>query len=181
MGLRGWFRRRFGRAENRTGMVRFYDVETRRLVHIPASELRPGAVQAQVEGIDGPVWLLAEQLRPGAVKHAPFEEGVRDYIRHIRESFVEHNDLSLDEWEEGFRRDAHPEQEIALWSHAANVYTAFARDEPSASRRGDLYRCIIACLTTGPDAVWHILQPEVLDREEAQRVVNRFFGRSAES
>ena len=34
MGLRAWFKRRFGRAEDPTERVRFYDVETRRLVHL---------------------------------------------------------------------------------------------------------------------------------------------------
>jgi hypothetical protein len=35
----------------------------------------------------------------------------------------------------------------------------------------------LACLTTGPDAVWHVLRPETLSRAEAEQVVNRFFGK----
>jgi hypothetical protein len=31
-------------------------------------------------------------------------------------------------------------------------------------------------MTTGPDAVWQVLRPEVLSRAEAEQVVNRFFG-----
>jgi hypothetical protein len=180
MGLRDWFKRRFGRGGGSTVMVPFYDVETGRVVHIPAPELRPGAVQAQVQGIDGLVWLLPEQLTPGEVKHPPFEEGVRAYIRQIQEAFAEHRTLSFDEWEDGFRRDANPEREIALWAHAADVYTAFTRGEPAAERRRDVYRCVVACLTSGPDAVWHVLRPEALGRAEAERVVNRFFAKGAE-
>jgi len=176
MGLRDWFKRRFGRGRNPTEMVPFFDVASRRVVQIPASELRPGVVQARIQGIEGLVWLLPDQLLPGEVKHPPFDEGVRAYIRQIREAFAEHRPLSFEEWEDGFRRDNNPDREIALWSHASDVYTAFAAGEPSAGRRRDVYRCVVACLTTGPDAVWHVLKPEVLSRAEAEQVVNRFFG-----
>ncbi len=40
--------------------VRFYDVDTCTVVTIPASELVLGAVRAQVQGIDGIVWLDAD-------------------------------------------------------------------------------------------------------------------------
>ena len=69
------------------------------------------------------------------------------------------------------------EREIAIWSHAADVYTAFAATEPAADRRRDLYRCIVTCMTTGPEAVWKVLRPAVLSRAEAEQVVNRFFGK----
>jgi hypothetical protein len=139
MGLRDWFKRRFGSARNTTDNVPFFDVESGRVVHIPASELRPGVVQARVKGIEGLVWLLPDQLKPGELKHPPFPESIRAYIRQIQEAFAEQRCLSFDEWEDGFRRDAHPESEIAMWSHAADIYTAFAGSESSAERRRDIY------------------------------------------
>jgi hypothetical protein len=179
MGFSAWIKRLFGRGNRSTNLVPFYDVETGRVVQIPASELRPGTVQVRVQGIAGVVWVLPHQLKQGEIKHPEFEEGVREYIRQIQAAFAEHRPLSFEEWEEGFRRDANPAREIALWSHAADVYTAFVGTEPSAERRRDVYRCIIACLTTGPDSVWQVLKPEVLSRPEAEQVVNRFFGKSA--
>src|SRR5438477_2186522 len=166
MGLGDWLKRRFGHGRSSGEMVPFFDVESGRVVQIPATELRPGAVQARVQGIEGLVWLLPDQLKPGEVKHPPFDEDVRAYIRQIQAAFAEHRPLSFEEWEDGFRRDAEPAREIALWSHAADVYTAFAGTEPSPERRKDVYRCIVACLTTGPDTVWHVLRPAVLSRAE---------------
>jgi hypothetical protein len=177
MGLRNWLKRWFGGSPPE--MVRFFDVENGRVVQITASELRPGTIQARVQGIEGVVWVLPDQLKPGEIKHPPFDEGIRAYIRQIQEAFAEQRPLSFEEWEEGFRRDATPEREIALWSHAADIYTAFAGSEPSAQRRRDVYRCIVACLTSGPDAVWHVLRPEALSLAEAEQIVNRFFGKSA--
>lgn len=179
MGIGDWLRKKFGGRPPAPEMVPFLDVEAGRVVRIPAAELRPGAIQVRLQGTEEVVWALPEQLQlhQGEVKHPEFEEGIRDYIRQIQAAFAEHRPLSFEEWEDGFRRDANPEQEIALWSHAADVYTAFATNEQSADRRQDTYRCIVTCMTTGPDDVWHVLRPQVLSRAEAEQVVNRFFGK----
>ena len=65
-----------------------------------------------------------------------------------------------------------------MWSHAAGIYMEFTANEPIAERRRDVYRCIIKCMvTTGPDAVWRVLQTNVLNRADAEKVINRFFGK----
>jgi hypothetical protein len=174
-----WIAKLFGKRRPAPDTVPFFDVESRRVVRIPASELRPGVVQARIQGIDEVVWVLPTQLRQGELQHPPFEEGIRAYIRQIQAAFAEHRPLSFEEWEDGFRRDADPAREIAIWSHAAEVYQAFAGQEPSPARRKDMYRAIVACLTTSPETVWHVLRPEVLSRLEAEQVVNRFYGKSA--
>jgi len=171
-----WLKSLFKRPEPPRDLVPFSDVASGRVVHI-SPELRPGCVQARVQGIDKIVWLLPEQLQLGEIRHPPFDEGVRAYIRGIQAAFAEHRDLSFEEWEDGFRRDGHPEREIAGWWYAADVYRLFTADEPSAERRRDVYRLLIACMTTtSPDAVWHVVQFESLSRPEAQRIVRRFYG-----
>jgi len=155
--------------------VRFYDVESGKVITIPAAELAPGAVRAQVEGIEGIVWLLPEKLQQSEIQHPPFDGEVREYIRQIQETFAEHRLLSFEEWEDGFRRDADPAPEIAIWLHASDVYTQFAGDESDAARRRDIYRCLIACMTASRDTIWRVYMPEVLSRPEAEQVVNRFY------
>src|SRR5262245_28752677 len=179
MGLGDWLRKLFGRRQPSQEMVPFLDTENGRVVRIPASELRPGAIQVRLQESDEVVWALPDQLHQSEIQHPEFNEDVRDFIRQIQVAFAEHRPLSFEEWEEGFRRDANPAQEIGLWLHAAEVYTAFTADEPFAERRRDVYRCIVACLTTSPDAVWHVLRLEVLSRAESEQVVNRFFGKPA--
>ena len=179
MRLGDWLRKTFGGRRPSPETVPFLDTETGQVVHVPSSELNPRAIRVRLQGSDEVVWALPEQLRQGEIKHPEFDEGIRDYIRQIQAAFAEHRPLSFEEWEEGFRRDASPEREIAIWSHAADIYTAFTADESSADRRRDVYRSIVTCMNTGPDTVWQILQPEVLSRIEAEQVVNRFFGRHA--
>jgi hypothetical protein len=194
MGIRDWFRRRCrgsgddsggsagggGAAGRPLETVPYFDAPSGRVVHIPAAELRPGVVQARVEGVEGLVWVTADQLQPGEIRHPPFTEEVRAYVRRIEQAFAEHRSLSFQEWEEGFRRDANPSQEIALWLHAADVYESFAADEPSAARREDLYRVIVACLTASPEGVRHVLETAALTREEAQRVIDRYYGKGGD-
>ncbi|VTR94543.1 Uncharacterized protein OS=Pedosphaera parvula (strain Ellin514) GN=Cflav_PD1614 PE=4 SV=1 [Gemmata massiliana] len=179
MGLGRWLRKVLGGRQPRQEMVPFFDPDVGRVVRIPASELRPGTMQVRLQGTDEVVWVLAEQVEPGDIKHGEFDEGVRDFIRSIQAAFTEPHPLSFEEWEDGFRRDANPEQEIARWWHAANVYTAFTAEEPDAARRYDVYRCVITCLANDRSAVWYVLRPEALRRAEAERVVDRFFGKRA--
>jgi hypothetical protein len=110
----------------------------------------------------------------------PVSERFRFWKQEAAGRIAEHHTLSFEEWEDGFRRDARPEQEIALWLHAADVYAAFADREPDADRRADVYRCIVTCLTTGPDMVWQVFRPAVLSRAEAEQVVDRFYGKPTE-
>lgn len=176
MGLGDWLRKLFGRRSARQEMVPFLDAENGRVVRIPAAELRPGAVRVRLLNTGEVVWALPEQLQMGEIKHPEFDEQTRDCIRQIQAAFAEHRPLSFEEWEDGFRRDTTPAREIAIWLHAAEVYTAFVESEPSVERRRDIYRCVVTCMTTGPDEVWYVLRPQVLSREEAEQVVGRFFG-----
>ena len=162
---------------NGTETVRYYDVETGEITDMLLSELPPGVMQVQIEGIEGVVWISPEHLSPGPLQHGPFEEGVRELLRQIRDAFIEHRNLTLEVWEDGFRRDNNPEYEIALWLHAAGVYVEFAEDESSAVRRREIYGCVLACMSAGPDTVWQLFEPDVLTQTEAEQIVGRFYRR----
>ncbi len=75
MGLGDWLRKVFGGTQPSQEMVPFLDVETGRVVRIPAAELRPSAFQVQLQGSDEMVWTLPEQLHQGEIKHPEFDEG----------------------------------------------------------------------------------------------------------
>ena len=169
-------KRLFPGAKSTPDVVRFYDFESRGVVELPAENIKPEYMQAYVDGVEGVVWVDSTQVKQAEIRHPPFDEEVRDYIRHIAETFAEHRDLSIEQWEEGFRRDRDPVQEIALWAYAAGVYNEFTEQERCAHRRHDVYRCIVACLSTAPGDVWRVYQPSALQPDEAADVVKRFFG-----
>lgn len=169
-------RRRPQPAGNANPTVPFLD-PSERVIQIPPSELQPGMLHVQIQG-QGRVWARADQIQEStAVPHPPFDDHDRAYIRQIQAAFAEHRPLSFEEWEEGFRCDAHPQQEIAIWLFAAEVYKAFTDNEPSSQKRRDVYRVILTCLTTSPDTFWDVLKLEALSRAEAEQVAKRVYGK----
>jgi hypothetical protein len=162
-------------------MVPYLDVEVGKIIRIPASELGSDAIQVQIEGHEGFVWVRPSDLHPGKIQHPPFEEEIRELIKQIQDAFAEHRSLSLEEWEDGFRRDANPEREIAIWIHAARVYRGYAMNESSTDRREEIYRIIVHCLCSTPDAIWNVLRLKVLTLNEAKEIVNRYYGKSESS
>jgi hypothetical protein len=155
--------------------IRYYDVDSRQVVMIPSSELSAGAVCTTVDGIEGEVWTMPVSLHESTFKHPPFNETVRNYLEQIRTAFAEHYPLTLEEWEDGFRRDENASQQIAVWLYAAEIYKAFVSSEPSANRRGDIYRCIVSCMMAGRDSIWEIYQPHSIRLAEAEEIVSRFY------
>ena len=178
MGIRDWYKGRRSsdrRRDEPVEMVRFFDAPSGQVVRIPATELRPGILQARIEGVDGLVWVAPDQLEPNEICHPPFDGDLLASVRRIHATFAEHCSLTFAQWEEGFRRDADPEREIARCVHAVNVYTTFTHDESDPTRREDVFRTVVACLTASPESVWHVLQTQAMTRREAQRVIDRFF------
>jgi hypothetical protein len=176
MKLLSWIKSLLKGGRPQCDLVPFYDVSLRRVVQIPAAELRPGCVQARIQGVDGVVWLLPEETQIGEIRHPPFDEDLRSYIREIQAAFAEHRDISVEEWEDGFRRDVDPEREIAGFAYAADVYRRFTAKEESPKRRAEVYRLLVACMTTSPESVWHVVELTSLSRPEAERIVRRFYG-----
>lgn len=155
--------------------IPFYDYETKKVIYIPKSALRPGMIRVHIEGTDEVVWAAPENLQPGDIKHGPFDEDTRAHIRYIHSTFSEQLTMSFEEWEEGFRRDGNPMREIALWSYAADVYRHFAESEGLSDRRRDIYKCIVACLTTGPQHARSVIEAPTLTEDEIGAILDRFF------
>jgi len=64
------------RAQNRSKTVQVYDFATKKVTSIPASELAPGMVWAQVAGV-GRVWVVAAPPKNQApYRHPPFTEDI---------------------------------------------------------------------------------------------------------
>jgi hypothetical protein len=160
--------------------VRVLDLRTHRLITIPARELAPGMVRARVEGIEGDVWVDASQVRQGSVRQPPFGEDVLRVVRHIRDALLDVVPMTVEEWEDGFRRDDNPADEIAFWRTVAEAYTHFTAGRPlSAEQKLDLVEVIYACLNNGTDYVLLTTSPATLSREgvkEIAKYVDRMAG-----
>src|SRR5688500_15185081 len=103
--------------------VLMYDFETKWLTAIPAAELAPGMLRLTVEGIAGDVWVDGKAAlgAKAPLRHPPFPEEARAHLRRLRAVFHDVYPNTLGQWEDGFRRDADPDREIAIWLRIADA------------------------------------------------------------
>jgi hypothetical protein len=140
-------------------MVTVYDIETKKTRTIPASELAPGMVQANVQGV-GLVWIQAKQTTLGPLRHPAFSDPVIELIKNrIQVSLEDVMPKTLMEWEDGFRRDTNPQQEIALWCHLAARFRQFADTESlDIQQKQEAFNVMLACTLGPPEQVFEIVK-----------------------
>jgi hypothetical protein len=86
--------------------------------------------------------------------------------------------LTLEKWEEGFRRDANPEQEIASWLLLARTYQrCIANRDFGLPQKNDLLGLLVNARTNGKEAALLTFNLQALTREEAVEVLELAFTR----
>jgi hypothetical protein len=154
-------------------MVRMFDVRTRRLTTIPVRELAAGMVRIRVEGSDCEVWVDASQGLPGQLKHPHFGEDVRAVLADLQDTFRDVYPRTLEEWEDGFRRDDHPEWEIAVWLHMGRAYRHFIGGRAlSAEQKREIFDVILAAVNNGREYVRLTTNPLTLSPMKVREIVD---------
>jgi hypothetical protein len=135
--------------------VRVYDVPSQTLVNIPACELAPGMFRARLHGVEGDVFVDSRQIQLGGpFRYPPFPPAVLEVLRHIQVTFGEVQPRTLADWENGFRRDTNPDEEVRLWLFMAEVYRRWTRGRRlSFVRKFELYLVVLHYVNNGPEAV----------------------------
>lgn len=150
--------------------VQIYDLETKKVSTIPAAELAPGMIRAQIPGV-GIVFIKASEVKlESAFQHPPFDEKVRDLLRKIKTSLDEVYPMPLEKWEKGFRRDANVEREIALWLSIASKYDLHGAKAPKNERK-EIFAIILSCVNNSPSKALETVQLENLSRPQAEQLV----------
>lgn len=157
--------------------VQVYDIPAGTFSTIPARELAPGMVQVEMQGVEGVCWVNPSHLQQSAYQHPPFDEETRAYLRQIKAMLDEVYFQTLEQWEDGFRRDRDAEREIAIWLHIAEVYNRLtAEKDLAAGERQDVFRLLLACANNPRERVLATAGVQTLSRPEAEAVVAEFYG-----
>lgn len=175
-----WWARRRGHLESPEAaadgsVVPVLDPETGAVSSMPPRELAPGMIEAQFLEADRRAWVEALQLEPGELRHPPFDDDRRRRIRSIRSALTEVYPLTLEQWEDGFRRDANPDREIGVWQRIARIYeraTAFRNWSPG--QKLDIFRVIVACSNGPSESVPYTVSLESLSRADAEAVIDLY-------
>lgn len=181
-----WFwqkgREKSGAGDDAPERVRVFDFDTRRMSTIPAAELTPGMVCVRMDGVEGDVWVDGSRLQQNVFQHPQFSEEVRDRLRQLQAALGEVYPMSLEQWEDGFRRDRNPDKEIEYWLHLARTYARLtAPDDPLGStpeRRRGVFQVLVGCGVAPREQVLSVAERGLLTREEAERILTAFYGES---
>jgi len=149
--------------------VRLLDSTTRAVTEIPVEELAPGTVRVQMAGIKEPVWVDGTKLRPSdRYFHPPFPPEKRRVIAKIADALREVHPISLDEWEDGFRRDLLADQQIFNFTCIADAYQQVAeRGDLSLPKKVEYYNTIVLASTCGLEELLQVMRPQLISRGEA--------------
>ncbi len=155
--------------------VRIYDFKTEEVREIPAAELAPGYIQANVAGV-GTVWINSAHATQGEYRHGPFGNEMRAFIdKRIRVPLLEAFPKTLEEWEEGFRRDLNVEQELAVWVFLADKLTEFTKAEQlNTMQQTEALNIMLHCTTGAPENALEVVTLVHLSRKQAERAVAPF-------
>jgi hypothetical protein len=155
--------------------VKIYDLANNKISTIPAAELAPNMVEADVVGV-GRVWISADEISlAGKIKHTPFNEEKRQMFRQLKSVLDEVYLKTIEAWEETFRKDSDPEQEIAIWLHIASTYQqSTAGKKLTLPQRKEYLMTILSCSRSPREHIFEIFQPKVISRQEAERVIELY-------
>jgi hypothetical protein len=157
-------------------LVPYHDFSTGNTVLIPKAELSPGVVLIQIQGQANPVYADATQLKKGNYQHPPFEGAEQEAIRSLVTDLSDVYPMSFEEWEDGFRRDRNPAQEIAAWVHTASILKVMSATHSfDSSRRQECYQILVACLTGPRETVSARSDPRLLTDDQIKQIIKYFY------
>lgn len=155
--------------------MRFYDFETKSVREISESDLRPGMMQVQVQGVPGIVWIDSAHLKKGPIQREGLPEALRARIRRLHVELEEFEWKSLDDWEDEFVRDLDPESEVAIWERiSATTRRCMGRRHYSPAERIDIYKVALQASLAPPEHVLEVVKLDALTRAEAEEVIEEY-------
>lgn len=164
-----------------TQTVRVLDTTTQQIITIPASELTPGMMRVHIEGVEGDVFVEAGTLETSPHRHPPFDEKTRAFLRQLQVALGEVHPKTVEQWEDGFRRDAHPDTEMRFWAGVASCYRHFTEGKVhDHAVRQDIFRLVFVCLNNGPGAALATVNLTVLSRKRAGQIIAEIAAKATE-
>jgi hypothetical protein len=100
------------------------------------------------------------KLHRGPVRHPVLPLTLVARVNYLRTTFLEAYPQSMDQWLDGFKRDANPEREVMWWERLARCYGTYnALRELSVEQKRAAFKIIFSLLMS--------TNPETLEKELA--------------
>jgi hypothetical protein len=154
--------------------VKVYDAKTKEVVTIPASELAPGMIRANIEGV-GEVFIAASELEASHGSPKALPDGFAAIATAVFEIIgPQIPSLDLRRWIEGFQSDLHPVRELTMWMTAALVFYEMSHQaKDAADVRHDVFHVSSSVMTNGKHTL-EVVELRRISKARAQAVVDRY-------
>jgi hypothetical protein len=153
--------------------VEVIDVETGDVSLVPSEQIGPGMVRINYEGKE--YWADSAQLQQSEYQHEPFEGNVKARIESIMASLSDVYPLSYQEWEDGFRRDQNPINEIIIWERIVSVYQSYANQTQELAVKSEIYSVVVTCSYSEPDQVLNQVSLKSLSDVKAKEIIRAYY------
>ncbi len=153
--------------------VEVYDFDTQKVYLVSQDTLGPEMIRIDLEGKI--YWADSNQLTQNTFQHPPFEGELKQRILKIQKELVSVNSQTYAEWEDGFRRDQNPKNEIAIWEHIVNVYQKFSKSYTDVAAKKEIYKIAVLCSYSEESAVLTQANVKVISSKVAQEVIDEYY------
>ena len=160
------------------------DLKTHTTTTIPAKELAPGMIQVSFNGREGVFWAKAADVlntvKPSPPKHPSFDDKTKGDLRKIIGLLGEVHPISIEEFENGLRRDQNPDIEIGLWLHLASVYESLNQDFClDLEKKKELFQALLQCSLSPYEQSVNVVESESLSPDLIRELIGRYYGKPA--
>ncbi len=153
--------------------VEVYNFDTQKVYLVPQDTLGPEMIRIDLEGKI--YWADSNQLTQNDFQHPPFEGELKQRILKIQKELESVNSQTYAEWEDGFRRDQNPKNEIAIWEHIASVYQKFSKKYSDAKANKEIYKIAVLCSYSEKSAVLTQANVKTISSQVAQEIIDEYY------
>jgi hypothetical protein len=114
-------------------------------------------------------------LAPGPIRHETLTPDQMKRLTVLQKTFGDVDPTPLEKWVDDFKRDLHPDREIAIYESMAQAYTEYCGRHPvTPEARIEVYRLVLARSGAPDDEVLRAVPLKVLSREQAEEVLRGY-------
>jgi len=153
--------------------VELYDIDTGEVSLVSQESLGVEYVRIDLEGKI--YWADSNKLKQNEYQHPSFEGERKARVSKIHQGLKEVNSNSYLEWEDGFRRDANPDNEIKIWEHIISIYQKHVSEFSSQQEKNDVYQVAVVCSCSEEDVVLDQIKISSISKKKAKAIVYDYY------
>lgn len=117
-----------------------------------------------------------DQLKKGEYRYPHFPPVVISQIKQIKDYLDDVFPQTMDEWEDGFRRDADPISEIDLWLVIGEVYSSIITQRSTTEEKKATFSILLSCTMeeADPEKMFSQQKVKILSQEQIRKIVDGY-------